>query len=110
MKVVENDKYISFEVDEPNIGSIHAELFSQLKNTDNKHVILNFTKSTLLSNEDFLLFLDVATQKKESGTSFVVVNKDISADDFPEHLNVVPTLKEAEDILEMEDIERELGF
>ena len=27
-----------------------------------------------------------------------------------ENLNIVPTLQEAEDILEMENIERELGF
>lgn len=31
-------------------------------------------------------------------------------DDFPENFNIVPTLIEAVDILEMEAMERELGF
>ena len=31
-------------------------------------------------------------------------------DDFPEYFNIVPTLIEAEDIIEMEAMERELGF
>ena len=31
-------------------------------------------------------------------------------DDFPEDFNIVPTLIEAEDIIEMENMERELGF
>jgi hypothetical protein len=31
-------------------------------------------------------------------------------DDFPENFNIVPTLTEAEDVLEMESMERELGF
>ena len=31
-------------------------------------------------------------------------------DEIPEELNMVPTLIEAQDILEMEAIERDLGF
>ena len=54
--------------------------------------------------------MDIADQKKENGTSFVVVNSEIDVDDFPDNFNIVPTLREAEDVLEMEAIERELGF
>jgi hypothetical protein len=42
--------------------------------------------------------------------SFVMVKPNIDIDDFPETLNIVPTLQEAEDVLEMEAIERDLGF
>jgi len=35
---------------------------------------------------------------------------DITADEAPEGLNIVPTLLEAEDVIQMENIERELGF
>ena len=54
--------------------------------------------------------MKIATQKKENGTSFVIVNSAIDIDDFPESFNVTPTLQEAEDVIEMEAIERELGF
>jgi hypothetical protein len=54
--------------------------------------------------------LDISEQKKENGTSFVLVNTEIDVDNFPENFNIVPTLQEAVDILEMEAIERELEF
>jgi hypothetical protein len=54
--------------------------------------------------------LNIAEQKKENGTSFVVIYKTINIDDLPDNFNIVPTLIEAEDILEMEAMERELGF
>jgi len=40
----------------------------------------------------------------------VLVNSGTDVNSFPENFNIVPTLQEAEDILEMEAIERELGF
>ena len=40
----------------------------------------------------------------------MLVNSDANVSSFPENFNIVPTLQEAEDILEMEAIERELGF
>ena len=42
--------------------------------------------------------------------SFVVVGSGFNIDIFPEKLNVVPTIKEAEDVIEMEEIQRDLGF
>ena len=63
-----------------------------------------------INNKDFLLFLNINEQKRKNSLSFVIVNNNICIDDFPENFNIVPTLIEAEDILEMEAMERELGF
>ncbi|HAT63224.1 MAG TPA: ribonuclease Z, partial [Flavobacteriaceae bacterium] len=41
---------------------------------------------------------------------FVIVNNAINPDDIPDEMIVVPTLQEAADIIEMEEIERDLGF
>jgi hypothetical protein len=54
--------------------------------------------------------LDIPSTKKENGTSFVIIIKSLDIDALPEAINVVPTLQEAKDILEMENIERALGF
>ena len=40
----------------------------------------------------------------------MIVTNTVNPDDIPEELFVVPTLQEAEDIIEMEEIERDLGF
>jgi hypothetical protein len=42
--------------------------------------------------------------------SFIILNSNIDIDTISEELRVVPTLQEAEDMIQMEDIERDLGF
>ena len=54
--------------------------------------------------------MNIAEQKKQDGTSFVLINSTLNISDFPDYLNIVPTFQEAEDVIEMEIIERELGF
>ena len=78
--------------------------------SDKENLIVQISNEINITKEDFLLFLSIAKQKKENSTSLVIVYKDINIDDFPEDFNIVPTLVEAEDIIEMEAIERELGF
>lgn len=47
---------------------------------------------------------------KATGKSFVVVTNMLSYSQVPETLDVVPTLQEAKDVIEMEDIQRDLGL
>jgi len=75
-----------------------------------EHIIIKFSDTFNTTKEDLFLFLDFARGKKENGTSFVIISTNVNIDDFPETFNIVPTLTEAEDIIEMENIERELGF
>ncbi|RZJ24594.1 MAG: ribonuclease Z [Flavobacterium sp.] len=42
--------------------------------------------------------------------SFVIVASNIDFTDVPDSLVVVPTVPEAHDVIEMEEIERDLGF
>jgi hypothetical protein len=74
------------------------------------HVVLQISEEINIKNKEFSLFLNIAEQKKEEGTSFVIINSVVNIDMFAESINIVPTLQEAEDILEMEAIERSLGF
>ena len=52
--------------------------------------------------------MDIANEKRENGTSFVVIVNGIDIDDIQDEINIVPTLTEAIDILEMDIIERDL--
>ena len=52
--------------------------------------------------------MDIATDKRENGTSFVLIVTGINIDDVPDEINVVPTMIEALDTLEMYAIERDL--
>jgi len=82
-------------------------LYSRFKN-DN--IILNLTSLRFLSTPDVVEFLQLSNTHRSAKHSFVLVSNKIDLDDIPEELVIVPTLQEAYDIIEMEDMERNLGF
>ena len=76
----------------------------------NYHLIIDFSKKINIIIKELMLFLDISVNHKRNGTSFVIVSKGIDIDDFSDEINIVPTVNEAYDILEMDAIERDLGF
>ena len=75
-----------------------------------KNVIIDLLDCKSMSLKDLLLFQNVSETHKETNKSFVLVNDSLNPNELPEKMVVVPTLQEAEDLIEMEEIERELGF
>ena len=83
------------------------------KNEDalfSNHLVVEVSENLNIDDSKISLLLSIASSQNENGMSFVVIKSGIDIDDFPETLNIVPTLQEAEDVLEMEAIERDLGF
>lgn len=110
MQIEKKEKYTLVSSDENSFSEFYKSFTSEVSKLTNEHLILEISDEIDTKKEDFLLFLSVAEYKKENGTSFVIINKTINIDDFPENFNIVPTFIEAVDILEMEAMERELGF
>lgn len=78
---------------------------------EKENVLINFLNTFQVSIKQIDVFSEIAMAKKENGTSFIIITKEIEIDDLEdESLAVVPTLTEAEDTLEMDAIERDLGF
>ena len=75
-----------------------------------QNVVVDLLKYDKMELEHLLQFLKVSNLHRKTKHSFVLVNKGISPDVIPMEMIVVPTIKEAEDIIEMEEIERDLGF
>ncbi len=82
-------------------------LYNRFKN-DN--IIVNLTSLRPLISQDVIEFLQISNQHRNAKHSFVIVTKKVNIDDMPDELVVVPTLQEAYDVIEMEEIERDLGF
>lgn len=74
------------------------------------NIIVNLFSFKNLSSDDILEFLQLSNQHRESGKSFVLVTDKVSFDEVPDEICLVPTLQEAKDIIEMEEIERDLGL
>ena len=110
MQIKKATNYTLISSDEDSFKEFQKSVFKKINDFDKKHLILQISEELNIDKKDFLLFLKIAEQKKENGTSFIVLNSSVITDDFDENLNIVPTLQEAQDILEMENIERELGL
>jgi len=76
----------------------------------NDNVIVNLTALTKIPVSEIIEFIQISNQHRANKRSFVIVTDKINLDDSPDELVIVPTLKEAHDIIEMEEIERDLGF
>lgn len=76
----------------------------------NDNIIINLTSLKTLSTQDVVEFLKISNQHRKSKHSFVIVTDKIKLEDIPDELVIVPTMQEAYDIIEMEEIERDLGF
>lgn len=82
----------------------------EYKTFEKHNMILDVSHCKNISDKDIKSFLPLSKTHKKSKKSFVVVANNIDFNAVPEKLTVVPTLLEAHDIIEMEEIERDLGF
>jgi hypothetical protein len=82
----------------------------EYNNYKSQNLIIDLTYDKALSMADIKLFLDLSKNHQNEKKSLVLVTDTINLNDVPNKLTVVPTLLEAHDIIEMEEIERDLGF
>ena len=75
-----------------------------------KNIIIDLLEFDGFCLEKLSLFSELATIFRKYNNSFVIVNNQINLNEIPYDILVVPSLQEAEDIVEMETIERELGM
>ncbi|XCF04984.1 ribonuclease Z [Tamlana crocina] len=83
------------------------ESYSKIKNYN---IIVVLTSLKPLRQDDIVEFLQISNTHRGSKKSFVIVNNKIDLDSVPDEIVVVPTIQEAHDIIEMEEMERDLGF
>ena len=80
------------------------------ENFENQNIILDLFNYTSLKPKDLNIFLSFTKDFKKKNQSFVIVISDFDFNKASEKINIVPTIQEAFDLIEMENIERDLGF
>lgn len=110
MKIEEKDTYKIFRDEKDDVKDFAAYLEKNHSRFAKDNVVVDILKYGQLTLEELLSFLKPSNQHRKNNHSFVIVNDAINIDRVPEELVVVPTLLEAEDIIQMEEIERDLGF
>jgi len=99
-----------FSQENTEVGVFIESLESLLKEHLSYHIIVVISEKTPKESIDISRFTHWAIACKKAAKSFVLVTNSISYEEAPENLSLVPTLQEAKDLIEMEEIERDLGF
>lgn len=75
-----------------------------------QNLILDISHDKAISNADLFHFKELAKTHKKAKKSMIIVSDVIDFDKVPNYVNVVPSVLEAHDMIEMDEIERDLGF
>tara|TARA_R100000935_G_C2706360_1_gene112318 strand:- start:237 stop:569 length:333 start_codon:yes stop_codon:yes gene_type:complete len=110
MKITKKEEYLIIENTNTNLVDFAEYITENYSEYRNDNVIVDLLNNTQFELKDALLFLEISNIHRAEKKSFVIANAAISIDVIPDELIVVPTLGEAEDIIKMEELERELGF
>ena len=86
-----------------NITNEHHSFKSQ-------NLIIDVTHDATVTLKEIKAFSDLSKIHLKGKKSFVIVAENIDYNAVPVKLTVVPSVLEAQDIIEMDEIERDLGF
>lgn len=83
---------------------------NQHESYKNQNLILDVTLDNSTSIHSIKAFIDLSKMHYKGKKSFVIVAENIDFNAVPKSLVVVPSVLEAHDIIDMDEIERDLGF
>jgi hypothetical protein len=110
MIIKKTDIATIFKSDESTVEIFFEDFSKNYTTFKHENIIIDFSETKGVKKESILLFLQHIKKHVKNGMSFVIVVNDINIDELPEELNTAPTVQEALDIIEMENIERDLGI
>jgi hypothetical protein len=110
MKVDQKGHTVIIKNTQGDVNSFLDKVTQQFKTFEKQNIIIDLSSDSNLSENDLKLFLPLSKQHKKAKKSFVIVVSELDFNAVSDKLTVVPSLLEANDIIEMEEIERDLGF
>ena len=90
--------------------SFLEKVTTQHESYKHQNLILDVTHDKTITIVAIKAFSELSKLHKKGKKSFVIVAENIDFNAVPKALVVVPSVLEAHDIIEMEEIERDLGF
>ena len=110
MKVNQKGHTVTIKDTQGDLVSFLMKVTHEYKTFSKDNIIIDISHYDNLSVKEVSGFLNLSKTHRKSKKSFVVVAENVDFNAFPDTLVVVPTPLEAHDIIEMEEIERDLGF
>lgn len=109
MKIAHQGHTAIIRAEKDNLEGFAAKLSSEFKTFESHHLIVDIRAYQNLSPADINVLMPFSKSHKKARKSFVIV-ADVDYNSASDQLVVVPSLTEAHDMIEMEEIERDLGF
>ena len=110
MKVEQKGKITIIKDTQGDLVAFLMKLTHEFKTFENQNLIIDISMHKKVSADEINTFLPLSNQQKKAKKSFVLVAENIDFNAITEKIVVVPSRLEATDIIEMDDIERDLGF
>ncbi len=109
MKVEAQGHTNTIQDTQADLAAFVARLTQEYPSLEKRNIIVDLLRHENLSPKQINALLPLSkTHKKFKKTFVIVANVDYNS--VSQQLVVVPTLPEANDIIEMEEMERDLGF
>ena len=110
MKVEQKGHTITIRNTQGSTAEFYQKLHHEYNSFKTQNIIVDLSHDKELTMDDIKLFTDLIKTHKKAKKSLVLVTDAINLNNIPSKIIVVPTQLEAHDIIEMEEIERDLGF
>src|SRR5690606_31120666 len=110
MKVEEKGHTTIIKDTQGDANAFLARLTQEHKGFENKNLVIDITSDPNTTVKTLNAFKPLSKTHRKAKKSFVIVADGIDFTEVPDSLVVVPTLLEAHDLIEMDEIERDLGF
>jgi hypothetical protein len=110
MKVEEKGHTIIIKDTQGDSNKFLEKLTAEYNSFKDKNLVLDLSRDAELSLNAMLAFLPISNKHRKAKKTLVLVAPNFDYDDAPDEMIIVPTLLEAHDVIEMEEIERDLGF
>jgi anti-anti-sigma regulatory factor len=110
MKVDQKGHTVTIKDTQGDVNSFLEKVTHQFKTFEKQNIIIDLSSDSKLSENDLKAFLPLSKAHKKAKKSFVIVASDLDFNAISDKVVVVTSLLDAHDIIEMEEIERDLGF
>jgi hypothetical protein len=110
MKVDQKGHTVTIKDTQGDLVSFLMKVTHEYKTFEKHNIIVDITQHKNLTVKGVNSCLPLSKTHRKSKKSFVIVAEGIDFNAVSHSLALVPTLLEAHDIIEMEEIERDLGF
>ncbi len=107
---IRKEEHTIIEAENDSVVDFSSDLTKRHEEFKTENVIIDLSKYKSLELEELLAFLELSNVHREENKSFVIINKAIPTEKIPDELVVVPTMQEAKDMIQMDEIQRDLGF